>query len=142
LPAEAAAILTTAQESQLPILARLPLGIEKDVALAALGAGVHAVVIGPPRGSLLRARGEIISGRLYGPGIFPLALHELEKQLHDLDVPVILGCGLFSVEHVHAAFMTGAAGIQLDTILWVDPDAILHAVHGWMDIQPTNEAQT
>ena len=128
LPNEAKAILTTASQSQLPLLARLPLGTDRDVIHAAIEAGVNAIVVGPPRGRMRSKENESISGRLYGPGILPLALNELEITLQNFDIPVILGCGLFSAESVLDAFTAGAAGVQLDTILWVHPATILQEI--------------
>jgi len=125
---EVQAVLTAAGQCQLPLLARFPLGTEKELISAAIEAGVNALVLGPPRGSLLNAKGEIISGRLYGPGIFPLAIKALENLVQTVQIPVILGCGVFSGEHLLAALKTGAAGVQLDTILWVDPIKILQEI--------------
>lgn len=128
LPDEATALLTPLRESQLPLLARVPLGASIDVIQAVIEAGVNAIVLGPPRGSIHTDRNEKASGRLYGPGIFPQALYAMEGILPSLDVPLILGCGLFSAESVRVAFTAGAAGVQLDTILWVDPVSILNDI--------------
>jgi dihydroorotate dehydrogenase (NAD+) catalytic subunit len=127
-PEEIQAVLNSAGQCQLPLLARLPLGIDQELISAAIEAGVNALVLGPPRGSLLNARGEIISGRLYGPAIFPLAIKALENLVQAIAIPVILGCGIFSAEHLLTALKAGAAGVQLDTILWVDPTKLLQEI--------------
>jgi dihydroorotate dehydrogenase (NAD+) catalytic subunit len=132
LPNDALAMITIARQSQLPLLARLSLGTARDVAYAAIEAGVQAIVIGPPRGHLPGKALVLSSGRLYGPGLFPQALHELTIYLENIHIPVILGCGLFSAEHVRLAFASGAAGVQLDTILWVDPGTILQEIQALM----------
>lgn len=124
-PSTAEAILTAANLSQLPLLARLPPDADQDFLLATMKCEVNAVVLGPPRGSLVLNSQELVSGRLYGPGMFPFALNHLGRFLRILDIPVIMGCGLYTAEHLHAAFDRGAAAVQLDMALWLDPDQAL-----------------
>ena len=135
LPDEVMSMLTPLRESQLPLLARVPLGTDNEVIQAVIEAGVNAIVIGPPRGSILNDKGDMVSGRLFGPGLLPLALNELEMALQNFDVHVILGCGLFSVESVRTAFTAGAAGVQLDTVLWVDPTSILDDIQALFSLE-------
>jgi len=124
-PDNAEAILAAATLSQLPILARVLPDTDREVQLALMHSGVNAVVIGPPRGSLTTVEQTRISGRYYGPGLQPMALYQLERFLNAMDIPVILGCGLFSVEDIRGAFSIGAAAVQLDTMLWLDPGRVL-----------------
>jgi dihydroorotate dehydrogenase len=124
-PDDAEAILTAANLSQLPILARVPPDTDHDVLQASLGSGVNAMVMGPPRGSIATSESATTYGRLYGSGNLPLALNHLERFIAVLDIPVILGCGLFSAEDIRTAFRLGAAAVQLDTILWLDPTHLL-----------------
>jgi dihydroorotate dehydrogenase len=124
-PDNAEAIFAVATLSQLPILARVHPDTDHEVQLSLMQSGVNAVVIGPPRGSLTTVEQARISGRLYGPGLQPMASYHLERFLNAMDIPVILGCGLFSAEDIRGAFSVGAAAIQLDTMLWLDPARVL-----------------
>jgi dihydroorotate dehydrogenase len=124
-PAAVEAVLTTASLSQLPILARVHPDSDYDVLLAAQQSGINAVVIGPPRGNIKTRWETKISGRLYGPGLHPLIFAQLERFLEVLDIPIILGSGLFSTDNILCALDEGAAAVQLDTVLWLDPTAVL-----------------
>lgn len=127
-PAHTEAILTTACLSQLPILARVCPDADQDVLLAAQQSGINAIVIGPPRGRLTASDQAIVTGRLYGPGLHPLTSAQLERFLEALEIPVILGSGLYSVGDVRAAIEQGAAAVQLDTMLWLHPTPVLEAL--------------
>jgi len=73
-PQEVSALVAAATMGELPIVARVPLNASRHVAIAAVGAGANALAIGPPRGALPGPNGVILRGRLYGPGLFPMAL--------------------------------------------------------------------
>jgi dihydroorotate dehydrogenase len=124
-PEDATVILTTVKQSQLPLLTRVPPGIDRDVLHATVEVGANAVVMGPPRGSTMDNLNRAVSGRYYGPGVLPMALQRLASWVKWLEIPVILGCGLFSAEDAGMAFDLGAAGVQLDTVLWLEPDRLL-----------------
>lgn len=119
-------ILSEACQSQMPLMARFPMGSSLDILVAAVEAGVNALVVGPPRGSVEIDSGERVSGRLYGPGLFPHALQQTENICRSFELPVILGCGLYTGKDLYAAFNAGAAAVQLDTALWVDPSTIFN----------------
>jgi dihydroorotate dehydrogenase len=129
-PKDATVILTTLQMSQLPLLTRVPPSTDRDVIHAAIEVGVNAIVMGPPRGSIKDDTNRTISGRYYGLGILPIALQRLELWVKWFEIPIILGCGLFSAEDVRLAFALGAMGVQLDTALWLEPDRL------FQDLQP------
>ena len=61
--------------------------------------------------------GAVVRGRLYGPGIFPLAL-AATKAVVELGVPVIAGGGIYSNENARAVLAAGAMGVQVDSWLW------------------------
>ncbi len=124
-PGEAAALVTAAQVSTRPILAHLSLDSPSDVAVAAADAGACALVVGPPRGALPTPEGPLLEGRLYGPAILPHALRALERFLAVAKCPVIGGGGIYSRRDVEAMLGAGAAAVQLDGVLWTEPEAVL-----------------
>ena len=126
-PQDVEAILDAAALSQLPILARITPEADQAV-LQAAAAGSNAIVIGPPRGSMFTQEDELISGRLYGPGTTPWAYRQLGRFLQTLDIPVILGFGMYSAQDVQGAFTEGASAVQLDTVLWLDPGRALEGL--------------
>jgi len=81
---------------------------------------VSAVSLGAPRGTLLDSAGKPVSGRLFGPALFPLTLSAVQS-LRQLGIPVIAGPGVYRRQEAQAVLDAGALAVQLDTVLW----------HGW-----------
>lgn len=106
-----------AAAGELPFFVCVPLDraepptIEK---IASLGA--DGVVISAPRGMMLQ-NGKCRQGRLYGPALHPQLMAALHR-LHGLNLPLIAGCGIFSVEHGEAALEAGASALQVDAWMW------------------------
>ena len=82
-----------------------------------MGTGVNAVSLAPPRGTLAGADGSLVSGRLYGPGLFPQALAAV-KRLVDLGIPTIGAGGVYSHAEADCMLAAGALAVQLDAVLW------------------------
>jgi dihydroorotate dehydrogenase (NAD+) catalytic subunit len=120
---DAALAFVEAAFGELPLVVQLPLTSAGEAWLKELPAlGVSAISLGAPRGVLPNDTGRPISGRLYGPGLFPLlmaALHSTRR----LGVPVIAGSGIYRRQDAQAVRDAGAWAVQLDTILW----------RGWAD---------
>jgi dihydroorotate dehydrogenase (NAD+) catalytic subunit len=93
--------------------------------------GAQAIGIAAPRGALsltpdssLRSasqspggRGEIITGRLYGPSLFPHTL-EIVYSAAKLGLPIIGAGGVWSKENADAMLAAGALAVQVDAALW------------------------
>jgi dihydroorotate dehydrogenase (NAD+) catalytic subunit len=122
---EAGALMRAAQASTRPVLAHLPLDRPGEVAQAAVDAGACAVVLGPPRGALRTPEGTVVHGRLYGPAIFPLAVRTLERLAGLLDCPLIASGGVYSRQDLATMLEMGASAVQLDGVLWTEPEAVL-----------------
>jgi dihydroorotate dehydrogenase (NAD+) catalytic subunit len=101
---------------ELPILAQTPLS-RLDLAETAMRSGASALSLGPPRGSLPTPAGILVSGRLYGPSIFPLAL-EAVRQLKQMDIKVIGSGGVEREDQAEAMLAAGAIAVQMDVGLW------------------------
>jgi dihydroorotate dehydrogenase (NAD+) catalytic subunit len=110
--------LVEAAHGELPLILGLSLNhsgeawIEKVCAL-----GVNAVCLTSPYGTLAGKDGQLITGRLYGPGLLPQVLQALQR-LKRLGLPLIAGCGIYRHSDIQAAFQAGAAAVQLDSVLW------------------------
>jgi dihydroorotate dehydrogenase (NAD+) catalytic subunit len=124
-PAEAASLVAAASASQRPVLAHLPLDCNREAALAAAGAGASALVLAPPRGAQRLPDGRMLHGRLYGPAIFPLAMRALEIWLELRAAPVIGAGGIYTRAAMQAMLDAGASAVQLDGVLWTEPEAVL-----------------
>jgi dihydroorotate dehydrogenase len=115
---EEALTLVGAASGELPLVVNLPLTAAGEAWVGLLpGMGVSAVHLSAPRGSLPLPGGRTASGRLYGPGLLPLAL-EAVRRLKPLGLPVVAGCGIFCKEDGLALLSAGAAAVALDAVLW------------------------
>ena len=118
-------LVEAAAQAELPVLAQLPLTADASWAGEVAQAGANAVVLGAPRGSLPREAGRTLSGRLYGPCLFPLALQAVARLAPALDVPLLAGGGITNRAERQALLDAGAAAAVLDIALWSNPDAVL-----------------
>lgn len=114
---ESAKEMVHAALGELPLVVRLPLANAALYAQSLMEQSISAFSLGPPRGALLDAQGRWVRGRLYGPAIFPIALANLKGTI-DLGVPVFAAGGVYQPGQVEALLEAGAAGVQLDAVLW------------------------
>ncbi len=114
---------------ELPVVLRLPLEraaeLSEALAAAKVTGRLAAVSLGAPRGVLplpgSPLPGELRSGRLYGPAVFPLALAALQA-VRKTGLPVIAGGGVYRKEQAQAMLAAGALAVQLDAVLWRDSE--------------------
>jgi dihydroorotate dehydrogenase (NAD+) catalytic subunit len=120
---------------ELPLIVSLPAEQVLTLGPRAMDAGAAAVSLAAPRGALplspspllakhsRREQGEgtgmrgLLSGRLYGPGLFPQALDTVANAAR-LGLPIIGGAGIYCEENVSVMLQAGALAVQLDTVLW------------------------
>lgn len=112
-------ILTSLKMSlgELPLIVSLPMEQAVTLGPRVIEAGAAAVSLAAPRGSLNTEDGKLITGRLYGPSLFPQSL-ETVRRLAGVGVPVIGGGGVYKREQVEVMKEAGAIAIQLDAVLW------------------------
>jgi dihydroorotate dehydrogenase len=118
-------LVSAAQKGELPLIANLPLNIDPHNIPLIEAAGVQAISMGPPRGTIVTSDGEKISGRLYGPHLLPTALNALERWCAATVLPIIAGSGVYQKTDAMNMFELGAQAVQIDTILWTEPDLLL-----------------
>lgn len=113
-----AVALVQALQSEQPLIVRLPLdrAVELGLALSAAAPGAF-FSLGPPRGALANSSGGLTHGRLYGPGLFPLAL-EATRTLALAGLAVIAAGGVYQPEQAEIMLAAGAMAVQLDAVLW------------------------
>jgi dihydroorotate dehydrogenase (NAD+) catalytic subunit len=109
--------IVQAAAGELPLMVRVPFKRAAEIGEAVLAAGASAISLGPPRGALKDPQGELVYGRVYGPGVFPQAL-ELVCTLAQLGVPVVGAGGIFQQAQVDAMLAAGAIAVQVDTAWW------------------------
>lgn len=115
---EAALTFVEAALGELPLVVHLPITAAGEPWLKELARlGASAVSLGAPRGTLVNNTSRPVSGRVYGPSLFPLTLAAVQSA-HRIGIPIIAGAGIFRRQEAQALRDAGAWAIQLDTILW------------------------
>lgn len=137
---EAITLLDAARESGLPILVQIPFEQVDDLAAPLAEAGADALVLfAPPRAVLPAASDEgHIKGRLYGESVYPLLLAALSKWAR-LPLPVIACGGISGPEEARTCLTLGAAAVQVDIILWQDPQRLAPIAAALQEATTTEE---
>ena len=121
LPADAtpgfAHQMARAAFGELPVMLRIPLGCSLELARAAADAGIATVSLGQPRGTLLDEDGNLVSGRLYGPAIFPRALRAVQA-VSTTGLSIIAAGGVYDPFQVETMLKAGASAVQVGASLW------------------------
>jgi dihydroorotate dehydrogenase (NAD+) catalytic subunit len=106
-----------AVQGEFAVILRLPFDAARSTLQAALDSGIAMVSMAAPRGSVVDAHGAMITGRLYGPGIFPLALRTIQ-QWTDIGVSVIGAGGVYHPQDVDVMLKAGAVAVQVGPAFW------------------------
>ena len=107
--------IAAAAVGELPVAVRLPFENAAEIALALIGLDLAAISFSAPRGTL-RANG-LVTGRLYGPAVFPMAL-KLVQELCQTSLPVIGSGGVYTLEQAGEMLGAGAIAVQLEAVFW------------------------
>jgi dihydroorotate dehydrogenase (NAD+) catalytic subunit len=109
----------------LPLLVKLPLESATEMAEIVATTPADALVIaGPPVGAALSPQtGEFVTGYMYGPATHSLILDALLAIKGLVNLPLIATGGIHSKADVQAFLQAGASAVQLDSLLFVDPQA-------------------
>jgi len=118
-------LTTAAVMGELPVIAHVPLDCSEELVLAIINAGANALSLGPPRGCLPVSGGGIVSGRLFGPALYPLALKAVSKLSELIEVPLLASGGIHNHDQIKALLEAGAQAVQLDSVLWTEPERVL-----------------
>jgi dihydroorotate dehydrogenase len=106
---------------ELPLIVNLPFEQVLTLGPRVIQSGAAAISLAAPRGTL-PAGEAMITGRLFGPALFPQSL-DLVRNAVKLGLPVIGGSGVYNQENASAMLQSGALAVQVDTVLWKN---------GWM----------
>ena len=117
---------------ELPLIFSLPIEQVLSLGPRLIQEGAQAASISAPRGALPlitpdpslqgapqpnTERGELITGRLYGPSLFPQTL-EMVHAAAKLGLPIIGAGGVWNKENADAMLSAGALAVQVDAALW------------------------
>lgn len=102
---------------ELPLIFSLPVEQVLSLGPRLVQAGAQAISISAPRGALVTENSSLITGRLYGPSLFPQTL-ETVSNAAKLGLPIISSGGVWSKENADALLSVGALAVQVDAVLW------------------------
>ena len=109
---------------ELPLIFSLPVEQVLNLGPRLIQHGAQAISITAPRGALSLTpnpspigRGELITGRLYGPSLFPKTLETVFSAIK-IGLPIIGSGGVWSKENADAMLSVGALAVQVDAAFW------------------------
>src|SRR6266498_900775 len=102
---------------ELPLIFSLPIEQVLSLGPRLMQEGAEAISIATPRGALAVPNSPLITGRLYGPSLFPRTL-ETVYSAAKLGLPIIGAGGVWSKENAEAMLSAGALAVQIDAALW------------------------
>lgn len=100
---------------ELPLIFSLPIEQVLTLGPRLIQDGAQAISIATPRGALLTDH--LITGRLYGPSLFPQSLETVFSAVK-IGLPIIGAGGVWSKENADAMLSVGALAVQMDAALW------------------------
>jgi dihydroorotate dehydrogenase (NAD+) catalytic subunit len=104
---------------EVPLIFSLPVEQVLTLGPRLIQKGAQAISIAAPRGALPLSRNPSpqITGRLYGPSLFPQAL-ETVFSAAKIGLPIIGAGGVWTKENAEAMLSVGALAVQVDAALW------------------------
>ena len=110
---------------ELPMIFSLPVEQVLSLGPRLMQEGAQAISISAPRGALTpplpEGEGpgvrETITGRLYGPSLFPQTL-DVVNNAAKLGIPIIGAGGVWTKENADTMLSVGAMAVQVDAALW------------------------
>lgn len=100
---------------ELPLIFSLPVEQVLSLGPHLLEEGAQVISIAAPRGALMTDH--VITGRLYGPALFPQTFEAVYSAVK-LGLPIIGSGGVWSKQNVDAMLSVGALAVQVDAALW------------------------
>ncbi len=100
---------------ELPLIFSLPIEQVLSLGPRLMQDGAQAISISAPRGALMTDN--LITGRLYGPALFPQTM-ETVYSAAKLGIPIIGAGGVWSRANADAMLSVGVLAVQVDAALW------------------------
>ena len=102
---------------ELPLIVSLPCKQVLSLGPRVIQEGAAAISLASPRGLLKTEEGQLTTGRLNGPALFPQALLTVRDAV-SANLPVIGAGGVEKKENADAMLSVGALAVQMDESLW------------------------
>ena len=130
-PRAAAATVATAAQGLLPVVVQTPFSRTLEFTALAEDAGAQAVTVSSPPRATLKSGNSWFDGSLYGSGWFTHALHNVYKLRQETTLPIIATGDIHSVTQIKAMLSVGAQAVQLQSLVWIDPQKVNTMLRLW-----------
>jgi dihydroorotate dehydrogenase (NAD+) catalytic subunit len=100
---------------EVPLIFSLPVEQVLSLGPRLIQEGAQAISIAAPRGALMTD--QLVTGRLYGPSLFPQSL-ETVYSAAKIGLPIIGAGGVWTKENADSMISVGALAVQVDAALW------------------------
>jgi dihydroorotate dehydrogenase len=107
---------------ELPLIFALPHEQILSLGPRLIQEGASAISISSPRGAIYDENKNIITGRMYGPSLFPRSL-DIVRSAGMIELPIIGAGGVWTDEDVESMIQAGAMAVETDVQLWVPKEA-------------------
>jgi len=104
-------------QGELPLIVNLSEEQVFSLGARCLSAGAAALSLAAPRGALPLPGGGSLTGRLFGPALFPRTLLTVREAAR-AGFPLIASGGVYSQKNANALQEAGALAVGLDAVLW------------------------
>jgi dihydroorotate dehydrogenase (NAD+) catalytic subunit len=111
---------------ELPLVFSLPVAQVLSLGPRLIQGGAQAIGLSTPRGALFADH--LITGRLYGPSLFPQSFETVYSAVR-IGLPIIGSGGVWTKENADAMLSAGALAVQVDAALWNPTNALHHEGH-------------
>src|SRR6266545_4886218 len=104
---------------ELPMIFSLPVEQILSLGPRLIQGGAQAISIAAPRGALPLSPNPspLVTGRLYGPSLFPQTLETVYSAAR-IGLPILGAGGVWTKENAEAMLSAGALAVQVDAALW------------------------
>jgi len=102
---------------ELPLIFSLPTEQVLSLGPRLMDNGAVAISLSMPRGALMKDS-VLVTGRLYGPSLFPQTL-EVVHSAAKIGIPIIGAGGVYTVSEAQDLLIAGALAVQMDAGLWL-----------------------
>jgi len=107
---------------ELPLIFALPHEQVLTLGPRLMDRGASAISLASPRGAVYDKTGNLVTGRTYGPALFPRAL-DVVHSAATIGLTVIGSGGVWSNEDAESMLKAGAMAVETDAQLWVPKEA-------------------
>jgi dihydroorotate dehydrogenase len=107
---------------ELPLIFALPHEQILSLGPRLIQEGASAVSISSPRGAIYDENKKIITGRIYGPSLFPRSL-DIVRSAGMIGLPIIGAGGVWTDADVESMLEAGAMAVETDVQLWAPKEA-------------------